>query len=265
MHTPASEQGVSLYWEERGEGPPLLFVSGLGQNHLSWALTTPAFEKRWRCITFDNRGSGQSSVPPGPYSIEEMADDTAALLDHLEIPSATCVGVSLGASVLQALAYRHPDRVTKLVLISALPNYTKVQQRWLDAGIALRETGLDPLTNLIAQAPWVFTARTLSDHDGFLKLATLMVSQPHPTSLEGFLAQAAAIRAFDSRPRLPEVTAETLVLTGAEDVLTPVSQAADIAALIPNARLQVLPRGGHGMVGEYLDDVTRAVKRFLEE
>ena len=260
----ALEADLELYHEESGDGPPLVFVSGLGQNHASWTLTVPAFARRWRCISFDNRGTGQSPVPPGPYTIEEMAGDAAALMAKLRISQATWVGVSLGSSVLQALAYLHPRLISRMVLISAFPSYTDVQQKWLDAGIALRQAGLDPLASFIAQAPWVFTPRTLVDHEGLVRLARLLTSQPHPTSLEGFLAQAQAIRTFDSRPRLPEVRCPTLVLTGAEDVLTPVSQAVEIATLIPGAALKVLGRGGHGMVGEYHDDVMRAVRAFIE-
>lgn len=255
---------LNLYYEESGEGEPLIFVSGLGQSHVSWALTTPPFAKRWRCITFDNRGTGESSVPPGPYTIEAMADDVAGLLDHLGIATATFVGVSLGASVLQALGYRHPARVRRLALLSAFPSYTEVQHRWLDAHIALRKAGLDPLSAFVAQSPWAFTARTLADHAGLVRVARLLVEQPHRTTDEGFFAQAAGIRVFDSRPRLHEIQAPTLVLTGAEDVLTPIAQAVEIADLIPSARLQVLPRGGHGMVGEYHDDVMRAVRSFIE-
>ncbi|MGE5596229.1 MAG: alpha/beta fold hydrolase [Hyphomicrobiales bacterium] len=257
-------KGPRLYYEVAGEGPPLLFVSGLGGNHTAWTLTVPQFAKRWQCITFDNRGTGESDVPPGPYTIEEMADDAAALLEVLGIEGAACVGVSLGASVLQAMAYRHPARIARLVLISAFPSYTEVQHRWLDAHIALRKAGLDPLSSFVAQSPWTFTAKTLGDHDGLIRLARLLLEQPNRTTDEGFFAQAAAIRNFDSRPNLPRVTAPTLVLTGAEDVLTPIAQAVEIAELIPNAHLQVLPRGGHGMVGEYHDDVMRAVRAFLD-
>ena len=89
---------VSLWREVTGEGPPLVFVSGLGQSHVSWTLTVPFFSKRWTCVTFDNRGTGQSPVPPGPYSIEEMADDAAGLLDELGV-GRELGGVSLGASV----------------------------------------------------------------------------------------------------------------------------------------------------------------------
>ena len=109
------------------------------------------------------------------------------------------------------------------------------------------------------------TPRVLSNHPTAFAAAQLATQNPFPTSLEGYEAQAQAIRVYDSRPRLPEVTTPTMVLVGAEDVLTPVHQSVEIASLIPNAQLTVLPRGGHAMVIEYLDDTVRTIRNFLIE
>jgi 3-oxoadipate enol-lactonase len=254
---------MDLYYEERGDGPPLLFLPGLGRNLGSWATVTPYFERHWRCLVFDQRGTGRSSVPAGPYSIEQMADDASALLDTLAVDAATCVGVSMGASVLQSLASRHPARVSRAVLVSAFPNYSPVQHAWLDAILALRRAGVEPLASSIATMPWVFTPRVLASHADAARFAQLSLEDPYPTRPAGFEAQAAAVRAFDSLPGLSRVTAPTLVLVGAEDVLTPVEQSIQIAEAIPGAKLQVLARGGHAMVAEYPDDVVRAIRAFI--
>jgi 3-oxoadipate enol-lactonase len=91
-----------------------------------------------------------------------------------------------------------------------------------------------------------------------------MAEAPHPTSYAGFAAQAHGLRRYDSRPLLPTVKTPTLVLVGAEDVLTPPSQSVEIAQLIPNAALQILPRGGHGMVIEYMPETVAAITAFLD-
>jgi 3-oxoadipate enol-lactonase len=109
---------------------------------------------------------------------------------------------------------------------------------------------------------WAFTPRWLSNHSAAVATAKLGLKDPYPTSGEGFEAQAHGLRRYDSRPDLPTVTTPTLVLVGAEDILTPVGQSAEIARLIPSARLQVLPRGGHGMVLEYTSDTVRAIIEF---
>jgi pimeloyl-ACP methyl ester carboxylesterase len=171
----------------------------------------------------------------------------------------------MGGSVLQSLLINHPERVRRAVLLSTLPAYTDLQHGWLDAGLTLRQAGLDPLALGISGMPWAFTPRLLADHTRAFQAAQLGAKNPFPTSYEGFAAQAAAIRVYDARPGLSSVRTPTLVLVGAEDVLTPVHQSAEIAALIPTARLTVLPRGGHAMVIEYLDDTVASIRAFLQE
>jgi len=255
--------GINLYYEEEGSGPPLLLIAGLGANHLSWALALPLLRDHFRCITFDNRGSGLSDVPTGPYTIDQMADDAAALIDAVGAGPVMAVGWSLGGSVLQSLLINHGDKVRRAVLLSTLPAYTELQHAWLDAGLTLRRAGVDPLVQGVMGMPWGTTTRVLADHAKAFERARLVAANPLPTSLEGFEAQAAAIRVYDSRPHLPEVTTPTMVLVGAEDILTPVHQSAEIARLIPEAKLVVMPRGGHGMLIEYLDDTVPVIKAFL--
>ena len=255
--------GVSLHYDVQGSGTPLLLISGLGQSSLVWAPIVPLLEDRFTCITFDNRGTGRSSVPPGPYRIDDMADDVAGLLEHLELGPVSAVGWSLGGSVLQSLLVRHGERLTRAVLLSAFPSYTAVQHAWLDAGLALRRSGLDPVSIALHGMAWGYTPRALSDHRALAAQAARIRDDPWPTSLAGFEAQAAGLRVYASQPHLPEADTPTLVLTGAEDVLTPVAQAVEMAALLPRGTLQVLPRGGHGMVLEYPDDTVRALIGFL--
>ena len=255
--------GINLWYEQKGSGDPLLFISGLGGSHLSWALVTPHFEANRTCVVFDNRGTGESDVPQGDYTIEGMADDTAGLIEKLGIGPVDVVGVSLGGSVLQALSYRHPEAVKRAVFVSAFPNYTPLQQSWLDCLIALREAKVDPASQSMMGMAWVFTAKTLYDHDTAALNARLAVEAAPPCTIEGFRGQAAAIRSFDSRAHLHKVQAPALVLVGAEDILTPPHQSAEMADLMPNARLQILPRGNHGLIAEYTADAVNAIKAFL--
>ena len=254
--------GIRIDYEVHGDGEPLLFISGLGGDRSSWATVTPRFPER-QCVVFDNRGTGKSDVPAGPYSIEGMAADTAALISHLGIGPTDVVGVSMGASVLQALAYRHPEAVKRAVFVSGFPNYTPVQHMWLDCLIALRDAGVDPVALRVMGMPWALTARTLYDHEAAARMAKLGVELAPGATNEGFKAQAAGLRIFDSRTNLHRVTAPALVLVGAEDILTPPFQSVEMAELMPNAGLQILPRGGHGLVAEYTDDVVGAIKAFF--
>ena len=112
---------LDLYYEEHGSGPPLLLVMGLAADSTAWMFQVPDFEKHFRTIVFDNRGVGRSAKPPGPYTIHEMADDAAGLLNALEIRRAHVVGVSMGGMIAQELALRHPEHVQSLVLACTFP------------------------------------------------------------------------------------------------------------------------------------------------
>jgi 3-oxoadipate enol-lactonase len=138
-----------------------------------------------------------------------------------------------------------------------------LQHRWLDCLIALQHSGVEPMALAVFRTAWVFTPRWLTNHGAAVARAKLTLQDPYPTTVEGFEAQAHGLRRYDSRPDLPKVRTPTLVLVGAEDILTPVEQSAEIARLIPGAQLQVLPRGGHGMALEYSSDAVKAIVAFM--
>jgi pimeloyl-ACP methyl ester carboxylesterase len=260
----ADVNGIEMYYQVEGSGPPLLFIMGLGGHRMGMAPAVPFFTDKWSVITFDNRGTGESSVPEGPYTIDQMGDDAAALIDHLDMGPVTAVGWSLGGCVLQSLLINHGDKLEKAVLLSTLPNYTKVQHPWLDGLIALREAGADARVLGAIGMPWGFTPKALFDHDMVAANLELAAQDPFPTTLTGFKGQGDAIRNYDSIPDLPKVTTPTLVLVGAEDVLTPPSQSVEMAAALPGAQLQILPRGGHGMLIEYLPETVAAIQAYID-
>lgn len=257
--------GIRLHYEIEGEGPPLLLISGLGGHSGVWALVKPLLAPGRTLITFDNRGTGRSDVPDGPYTIDQMADDTAALIAALDLGPVDVVGWSLGGSVLQSLLIRHGERLRRAVLLNAFPSYTGVQHGWLDCLLALKRSEVSPLAQALFGGAWGFTPRFLFDHAALEAGTRYTVdNDPTPTTAEGLEAQAHGLRRYDSRARLPSVRTPTLVLIGAEDTLTPPAQSVEMASLIPGAQLRVLPRGGHAMVLEYTHDTVAAITAFLD-
>ncbi|HNO65923.1 MAG TPA: alpha/beta hydrolase, partial [Tepidiformaceae bacterium] len=108
---------IITYYEEAGSGRPLVLIRGLGSDLQAWSLQVPELAKHFRVITYDNRGAGRTGAPDKPYTIAGMADDLAALLDALDIPTACILGYSMGGMIAQEFALKHPARVEKLILL----------------------------------------------------------------------------------------------------------------------------------------------------
>src|SRR5271155_5414484 len=112
----AENEGVKIYWEELGEGAPLLLIMGLGWASYLWHRTRPVVAQRYRTITLDNRGVGRSDAPAGPYPIPVMASDAAAVLDAAGVDRAHVYGISMGGMIAQEFALQYPNRVRSLIL-----------------------------------------------------------------------------------------------------------------------------------------------------
>jgi 3-oxoadipate enol-lactonase len=226
--------GIALYVEDTGSGSPLLLITGAGSNTVGWGPLFPVLQERFRVIAFDNRGAGRSSAPPGPYTTRQMADDAAALLDHLGIPRAHVLGHSLGGMIAQEVALAYPERVERLVLVATLacprPGFWVPWSTFL---VQAAERGLDPAGSALWLMPWMFTPTFMAQHDVVEAALAASRNDPYPTPAHGLAAQAAAGLAHDTRSRLPQIATPTLVLVGAEDIITPVSDARELAAGIP--------------------------------
>ncbi len=250
--------GIDLYYEERGSGPPLLIIPPLS----STGFTIAALEPHFRSITFDNRGAGRSEVPPGPYTTRMMADDAAALLEHLGVERAHVFGFSLGGMIAQELALNYPDRVDHLVINGA---YARPNRAVIDPWLTLWDQAYEGKVDMVAfnlwLLGWLLTPAFMSQPD--LVAAALEFEDPYPASAQGVAAQTAAGRTHDTLDRLGQISAPTLVLVGAGDIVTPVVYSEELAAGIPGATLQVLDPGGHSVLFEYEEASNDALLAFL--
>jgi 3-oxoadipate enol-lactonase len=250
--------GIDLYYEETGSGPPLLNIPPLS----STGFTLPALEPHFRIITFDNRGAGRSSAPPGPYTTRLMADDAAALLDYLGIERAHVFGFSLGGMIAQELALNYPERVDHLVLNGA---YARPNLAVLDPWLTMWDQAYAQQIDLVAfnlwLLGWLLTPAFMSQPE--LVAAALEGEDPYPATAQGIAGQTAAGRTHDTLERLSQISAPTLVLVGAQDIVTPVVYSEELAEGIPGATLQVLDPGGHSVLFEYEDAANAALLDFL--
>lgn len=261
--TTVNVNGIDMYYRQEGKGPDLLLIMGLGAHSGAWALNTPAFAKHFRVTVFDNRGAGRTSAPDEPYSIAGMAHDTAALMQKLAIQGAHVVGASMGGMVAQELAIHYPGLVGRLVIACSRARTGQLRKLVSEAQRALWQAGVSREAMAAIQQPWGRSTSGLQEEAKALELLALQAKDPHPIQPHAYLRQLDATMAHDTLDRLEQIVAETLVLVGAEDILTPPSESIEIARAIPGARLRILPRGGHGFSGEYADDFNRAVLEFL--
>ncbi len=256
--------GFRMYYEEHGSGFPLLLINGLGSDHLEWLHQLPAFASHDRVVVFDNRGTGKTDVPPGPYTTAQMADDAASLLRVLGIPRAHVLGVSLGGMIAQEVALRHPDLVEGLVLGCTGPGGELSVHPSPEAMAAFAQAkGEDREAELRRMLPFLYTDACIRERpeeiEGFVRRRI-----DHPAPPEGYLAQLSAAVAHDASSRLEKVRARTLVITGDADRLVNRENSLRLAGRIPGAKLVVLPGAPHRLFAETADAFNREVLSFLQ-
>jgi 3-oxoadipate enol-lactonase len=256
--------GQTLYYEVHGEGEPLVLVMGLAADTMAWAMQVPSFSARYRTIIFDNRDVGQSSMAAGRYEITDMAQDTLALADGLELESFHLVGVSMGGAIAQEVALAAPDRVRTLTLAMTWPRggawAAKLSELWSARVEHMsREERVDELMLLTLSEDFFENA------DGVAWLRDLMLQNPHPQSADAFARQLDASSRHDTRERLGRLAIPTHVIGAEHDILVPVWKSSELAELIPGARLSVIDAGPHGANLENAEEFNRLVLDFLDQ
>jgi 3-oxoadipate enol-lactonase len=257
---PTGSSGTQIYWEESGRGEPILLIMGLGYAHQMWHRTRPTIESRYRTIVFDNRGVGKSDVPTEPYSIAQMADDAAAVMDAAGVERARVFGISMGGMIAQEFAIRYPARVERLILgctacggSNAVPAAEKVLQVLMARATMTPEEGAEAMVPYIYDAS---TPRERIDQDLVIRRSV------YPTP-QGYLGQVQAIVAWSCFDRLRSITAPTLVIHGENDQLVPPENAKIIADRIPGAELVMLPHASHIFTTDQPEASHAAILRFL--
>jgi pimeloyl-ACP methyl ester carboxylesterase len=254
---------ITMYYEMHGEGEPLVLVSGFGADHLGWTPVLDAFAKDYQVILFNNRGIGQTDIPEGDYSIEQMADDIFSLCAALNIKNAHFIGNSMGGHLVQMLAYRYPTLVKSLVISNSAVSIKSVFHVYLSAQLELMKANAPVEALMKAMISWAFSSYYLSQPGKLDELIRLGKNNPHPFTITGYEGQLAALHAFDSSGWLEKIKVRTLVLTGDQDIILFPALSKQLAADIPNAQFYCFENCGHIPHIEYPQEYVRIVKKFL--
>lgn len=237
---------ISINYEVSGSGPRVLFFNGSGATLKSTALLIGALSKTCEVLAHDQRGLGETSIPEGPYSMADYANDGAALLDHLGWETCAVVGISFGGMVAQEFAASYPQRVEKLVLLctsaggDAGSSYPLHELASLPA--SERAARITTLTDNRFTPEWLATH---PDDDAMVRMRNEQAAVPKSKeTIKGEILQLGARIGHDVANRLHNITAPTFVLAGRYDGIAPVSNSEEIVRRLPDATMSVY-EGGH--------------------
>src|SRR2546423_3257745 len=256
--------GQTLYYEVHGEGEPLLCVMGLAANSLAWALQVNPFAERHKTVIFDNRDVGQSSIVDQPYEIRDMAQDTLALADGLDLDSFHLLGYSMGGAIAQEVALAAPERIRSLTLAvtyAGTGNWgSKFAELWgARRQRTSREEHIDELI-LMTLSEAYFKNQAAVEY-----MRKMMLNDPNPQPPEAFARQLEASRRHDTKDRLGSLTMPVHVIGGEYDILVPIWKQREIAALIPHAKFTMIEGSAHGANVERASEFNALVLDFIAE
>ena len=267
----AGDWNIEYYLE--GSGPPLLMISGFTAQATGWAEPfTQRLQERFSTIRYSHRGTGTSDRLSGDITLRELADDAAALLRALGIEKAHVLGVSMGGMIAQELVLNQPQRVQGLVL--GCTTCGGLSQSHREGGVVgaapeiiallTPQPGLSREEQIRKAWPALSPPEFIEGHGDVLE-ERLRASLINPTPIETGMRQMAAVQAFDSFDRLPEIEAPTLVIHGDRDVLVPVANAYVLKERIPSAELRIVKGAGHLFTFEFPEESAAAVVEFLSK
>ena len=252
----ASVNGIQMYYEDTGgSGLPVIFLHGAGGNHESWFQQVPEFSKRYRCITIDHRGFGQSpDVPNGP-SGAAFVSDMEALVAHLGLSQMAIVCQSMGGRTGLGYTLAHPEAVKALVLADTTGGVTDEEMEKVRAEL---------VPPVLDRADLLSRALGIPFQQGFPEKAQLyqQISAKNPPG--GFQAG----RSYANTPQVGQLAGlkvPTLLLVGEVDVLAPPPVMELMHKRMPGSRLVVVPGAGHSVYFEKPEEFNRIVLDFLAD
>lgn len=259
----ATINGVQTGYDDQGRGIPLVMLHGFPLDRTLWTHQRIALGRRARCIVPDFRGFGES-LYAGSASVEQYADDVAALLDWIEVEQAVVCGLSMGGYVAMAMWRRHPERIRGLVLCdtraTADSDETKAARNDLIA--MAKADGVAPIA-----AKQLSGMLGKSTHERNPEVVSAMLAMMERQTVAGVVGGLEAMRDRpDAQSTLSSITVPTVIVVGDEDVITPLREAESMLALLPAAargRVERIPEAGHASCFERPSAVTHVLADFL--
>jgi len=253
--------GIRLGYTDRGNGLPLVFLHAFPLNRTMW-VSQEALSSRFRIITIDLRGHGESDAPAWRYSLEQYAADVQALLDHLGVAHAVFVGLSMGGYLEFALCRRFPRLIRGLVFADTRAEADKPEQLKWRFDLAQRAAAIGPSAVVEDMLPKLLSPGAYERRPALVeRVKAIQAAAPVQGIVGDLMAMA---ERPDSTELLGSIAVPTLVVVGEEDVLTPPADAERIAKGISGARLVTIPDAGHLSNMEQPDLFNQALTAFAD-
>lgn len=255
------ERELSVREAGRQDGPPVVLIHGLaGSSMAEWYKVAPILAKNFRLLMIDHRSHGLSDPERNRFEIDDVADDVAAIIDQLQLSPVALVGYSMGGAVAQAVAYRHPGLVGRLVLVATFSHHPR---GWKEARLlgAVLTRAWERLTGTgtpeVRAGYLLATGAVSSEH------ARWLWEETHRRDPDAGAEASRALFRFDSRPWLEKITVPTLVVIPTRDQLVPAGWQRDLARRITGAETFEVDGGHHEIPWSHAELLAQRIENFL--
>lgn len=255
---------VELYYEEYGQGPPVVLIHGLAGDCSAWQAQIERLQRNFRVIAFDNRGAGRSSAPDYPYTTRHFADDTVGLLDAVGVTEpAHVIGRSMGGAIAQEIALGYPHRVRSMIITASFGKLDRYGYQILEAiNEVVKAQGYGPAAKI--QSLFFFPPAYFNEHQEQMEtFEAALADTDRP--IHGYTNSTHACLTHDALDRLPQVQCPTLVLAGGQDVLCAVGASRQIADRVPGCELKIYEEASHFFLIQCFEESMRDIEEFLEK
>ncbi len=255
--------GVTVPYTDQGEGLPLVFLHAFPLSLAMWKPQVEALSDTYRVITLDLRGHGESEGVLENFGLDDYADDVIALLDHLHIPKAVIIGLSMGGYTAFSIVRRYASRVRALVLADtrAPADTEEVKDVRMTMADVTKKKGNGAIATLML--PKLLAPSTPQINPGLTSLVREMILAAKPEWIVNDLMAMAARP--DSSELLSQISCPTLIIIGEEDQATPMVDSQFMADRIPDNTLAVIPKAGHLSNLEHPQLFNEALASFLQK
>lgn len=252
---------IEINYQGQGQGTPLILIHGLNSDVSGWVFVVPEFSKCYRTIAIDVRGHGESGKPDIPYSIKMFSNDLYNFCQKLRIFKFHILGLSMGGAIAQQFALQHPEMIRSLILVST---FSYIDEYLKEAFLKLRrslDTGGYPafFDEVVKLA---FTPKYIRENPE--SIATLKEKRIKINSPVAIARATEACLNFNLKDEISKINLPTLILSGREDVFTPLHLAEQIHKSIKGSEWKIIDEVGHNLYIEKPKEMVEAVLEFLK-